>query len=334
VQQETVGDSVRYTPNTTNGQFATPDTRPRFESQRLTFSYGTDHRTKFFLSVKQRQMNSLRDSYDINELSFAYKRRISGNRQSPYSLDFDISAIINQSSEIYKNSYTHYGDQLITGIRLQDPRDVRLSVGADLGVSMSDRMRLRVAIKSGFTKTSHDGIAGTTRQNDNCKFAFNASSNDGSINLLERCGSLISYNRHYPNEEALDNRLGFSVTKDLSYIDVFIGSLVSISWQHQVWTAATGFDFHQYYRPTIDHRIRQNGDSPVTRTQSVFVQVSRGMWKHWRAGFQAKYQRAAFLHDVPFLYTALTHQRYQGKSALRYAMTITRFFAKYHCTCC
>ncbi|MDC0434906.1 hypothetical protein OAM69_04625 [bacterium] len=50
------------------------------------------------------------------------------------------------------------------------------------------------------------------------------------------------------------------------------------------------------------------------------------VFKNWQLAALVRYQRAAFLDDIPFLYSALTNERYRGDGVIRYGLSISRFF--------
>ncbi|MFK7859589.1 MAG: hypothetical protein AB8B64_12245 [Granulosicoccus sp.] len=326
LQHETVSDTVDYSPNLQAGGFADAVQKPRFQSQGFHLSYNTDRQTHFHLKFAQRQMNSLRDSFVINGLSAGVKRRYPSLDERMYSLDFGLNASINQASEIYKNSYTNYADHLITEVRLIEPRDARLSVSADLAVALTSRLQMNVELSGGLSQTSQREVVGSARLDNDCRFAFNASSKGGSVRQVERCGNLISYVQRYPTNQALNDKLGFSVADDLSYRDYFIGPKITLQWRKGAWSIDTGYQFRQYFRPTLDKRIREAGETPVTRSQSAFASAGVNVLRHWQIRAGVRYQQAAFLDDIPFLYTALTHGRYLGNGVIRYAFSVTRFF--------
>ncbi len=326
IQHETVNQSVDYSPNLEVGTLAAPVEKPRFQAYGIQLSYTPDRRTRYALGVSQHEMNSLRDAFFINQLTAGVQRQILRPDESSVSLDLGFNMQVNHASEIYKNSYTNYNDQLINEVRLVEPSDVRLSMRANLGVALTHRLQMNVALSGGMSQTSQKKVVGSARLDNDCRYAFSASAQGGSVNQLERCGSLISYDQYYPSDRALNDRLGFSVTNDLTYRDYFLGSQASLAWQLGSWRVEGGYEFRQYFRPTLDHRIRSAGAIPVTRSHSAFGGASFDLLRHWQLNARVHYQRAAFLDDVPFLYTALTHQRYRGDGVIRYALTITRFF--------
>lgn len=326
IHHESVSDKVGYSPNLPAGGFADTVQKPRFQAHGVTLSYAPDRRTQYHMMVGKRQMNSLRDAFSINELSAGLSRRFVSERTSRYSLGVGVDASMNHAPEIYKNSYTQYADHLITEVRLVEPRDVRLSLSADMTITVTDRLRMRIALSGGLSQTSQKEVMGLARLDNDCRYAFNASTQGGSVRQVEHCGDLLSYEQHYQSNQAVNDRLGFSVADDLTYRDYFLGPQVSLGWRHGVWAFGTGYAFRHYVRPTLDQRMRDTGDSPVSNSHSAFANTSVDVFRHWQVEARIKYQRAAFLDDIPFLYNALTHDRYRGKGVIRYALTVTRSF--------
>ena len=326
IQHETVNDTVEYSPNLQEGGFASAVEKPRFQLHGIVLSYNASRQTQFQFGFSQRQLNSLRDAFSVNEISAGVNRRFQSPASARYSLNIGADARINMASEIYKNSYTSYADNLITEVRVVEPRDARLSAHADLSVALTERLHLTFAISGGLSRTSQQEVLGIALLDNDCPYAFNASVDGGSVNQLERCGDLVSYEQRYPDSQSLNDNLGFSVEDDLTYRDYFFGRQISLHWQAASWSMGTGYEFREYFRPTLDHRIREAGNTPVTRSHTAYANASVDVFKNWQLAALVRYQRAAFLDDIPFLYNALTNERYRGDGVIRYGLSISRFF--------
>ena len=326
IQHETVNDTVEYSPNLQQGGFASAVEKPRFQSHGIVLSYNPSQLTRFHIGVSQRQLNSLRDAFTVNEFRAGVNRRFHSPLRKRYSLNVGVDARVNMASEIYKNSYTSFADNLITEVRLIEPRDARLSSRADLSVALTERLHLTLAVSGGLSQTSQQGVVGVAQLDNNCQYAFNASENGGSVNQLERCGELVSYEQRYPDNQSLNDNLGFSVADDLTYRDYFFGRHISLNWQADSWAIGTGYEFRDYFRPTIDHRIREAGNIPVTRSHTAYANARVDVFRKWQLDALVRYQQAAFLDDIPFLYSALTNERYRGDGVIRYGLSISRFF--------
>jgi len=326
LQHETVSDSVGYSPNLQQGGFAAVEQKPRFQSTGFALSYTPDQLIRYRASLKQRHMHSLRDSFVINELSAGIKRRLHSKFSAPHTLDIGFETRFNYASEIYKNSYTSYADHLITEVRLKQPRDVRLSVRADLGVVLTDHLQLDVAFSGGLSQTRQEEVVGSAKLDNDCRYVFNASTTGGVVRQEERCGNLVSYEQRYPTSQALNNKLGFSVADDVTYWDYFFGPQLSLRWMRGGWSLGTGYELRQYIRPMLDDRILKAGGKPVSSSHSAFLKAGVNVFRHWNIAAQVQYQQAAFLDDIPFLYNALTYERYRNKSVLRYALSVSRYF--------
>lgn len=326
LELESVNDSVNYTPNLPSGRFAEPQEKPRFHANKLRISFSPPGANKFYASISQRQLTSLRDAFVVNQVRAGLQRRLPALKSPQYNLAVGVDAMFNYASELYKNSYTDYDDQLITEVRLIEPRDTRLSAQAQLGISLPRKIKVHVDLIGGFSHTSQKSVKGASRLSNQCNYEFNATESGGSVHQLGQCGQVVSFKQTYPNDAALNNRLGFSVAKDVSYRDYFLGTGVSLGWSIGPFLLNTGYQFRQYFRPTIDDRIRAAGGAPVTRSHNAFASTSITLFTHWQVNVNATYQSAAFLDDIPLLYTALTHQRYGGKGVIRYALSLVRFF--------
>ena len=326
LQYETVGSKVNYAPNLPEGGFAKEDRRSRFTASGFVVSHKSRQNNSYYLSYKRRQLNSLRDAFTINEFSAGIAKRFELPASKRVALNLSLDAIVNHTSEIYKNSYTSYSDTLITEVRFSDPRDARLTFTANVAYAITSHLQIVAGVRGGLSKTDVRKVSGTAIRDNGCAYEFEATTQGGSLQQVEACDSLVSYEQHYPNNETLKDNLGVSVADDLTYRDYFFAPKLSLHWQRAAWTLGTGYEFRQYFRPSLDHRIRQAGGTPATRNHIAFANASIQFLKHWQIGAQVKYQRSAFLEDIPFLYNALTYERYNGKGVFRYQLSLTRHF--------
>ena len=326
LQYETVGGRVNYSPNLPDGGFAPADRRARFQSAGFVVAHESTQKNSYYLSFKQRQLNSLRDTFTIYEAGVGVSRPIQRLKSNRYSLEIGLDAHFNYASEIFKNSYTSYADTLITEVRFKEPQDARLALSLDMAMILTDHLHLQAGLSGGLSRTDVKRVTGSAILENGCGYEFNATSNGGSLQQIGSCGSLVSYEQNYPNNQTLKDRLGFSVTDDLTYRDYFLAPELSLHWQRDAWTLATGYEFRQYFRPSIDHRIRQSGGAPATRNHNAYAQAGVQIFNNWQVAAGVRYQRAAFLDDIPFLYNALTYQRYNGKGVLRYNLSLSRYF--------
>ena len=293
----------------------------------MALSYVSDKQTRYQLGITERTLTSLRDSFVIDEFSLGVNRTVdTRSLDSRFSLNVGLNARVNRATEIYKNSYTAIADQLVTEVRLKEPRDTRLTLHADLGMALSPHLLVNVELSGGLSQTRQKRVVGVGRSNDNCEYAFSASGNGGSINQLGSCDNVLSFSRVFPSDEAVDEELGFSVDNDITYRDYFLGPKISMLWRKGIWTLDGGVSLRQYFRSKIDDRIRDGGGTPVTRSQSAFAGAAVKLLTHWQLDARVRFERAAFLDDIPFLYTTLTHERFSGKGVFRYAVSVTRFF--------
>jgi len=133
---ESVGDQVDYSPNLPSGGFAPPQARDRYRTGKLSYFTRVGEKIRLDADLSQREMNSLRDSFQINQISLAASRE-SGSALDEKRFSLGASLTLNHADELYKNSFTEYNDQLITEVRLNGSSDATLEASARLGMSMS-----------------------------------------------------------------------------------------------------------------------------------------------------------------------------------------------------
>ena len=322
----TVNDDVAYSPNLPAGGFAPAQNKARFNSNRIKLSYSTSVNSRIDVGLGQLRMTSLRDEFVINSLKAGIQRTVYTSVDRKYGLDLGLFTGFNYATQIHKNSYTNFGDQLITDVRLLNPRDYRLTLAGKLGVVLTDQLQLTVELNGGSTRTTQRSIKGMARLSNNCRFQFNANESSATVRQLDSCGRLQSFERQYNSDNTLTEELGFSVARDISYTEYFAGTRVALTWRKDKLRLKAGYAARGYNRPTLDSRIRNSGDQPVTSSQQLDVGVYRDIFDHWQISTGAIYQKSAFLDDVPFLYSALTNQRYQDKNVLRFQFELRRQF--------
>ena len=65
---ESVGDRVDQSPNLDDGGFASPESKPRFQAFSAGVDWTLNTRSTISVSLARRELNSLRDSFEINQI--------------------------------------------------------------------------------------------------------------------------------------------------------------------------------------------------------------------------------------------------------------------------
>lgn len=322
---EGVTDNVRYSPNMENGGFADPQTRPRFLAYSLGVDWQVTARTSFSLTVAHRELNSLRDSFDIGQLALNAFTVLSP-RTAPYTLGLAVGVSVNHADSLIKNSYTHYNGAIIREASINQPQDRRLMMGLVAGLPLGHGFALTARLGAGLIHNSHDSMQGQGQSVEDCQYAFMTTSQTGSLTQQGSCGALISYSQQFANEDGVEERLGFRSSQDVSYRARFIEAGADMAWGHKAISLTLGYRIRRYYRDHLDQRIEANGDTPTRFSHVSRATVSYRLNRRWSLSLASIYQTAPYLDDVPMLYTAFTSQRFSGANALSFQVRSTFTF--------
>lgn len=322
---ERVEDNVDYSPNLETGGFANPQSRPRFQASSLGVRWQVSPRTSLGASFTQREVNSLRDSFDISQLSVSATRLLAP-ATARYTLGTSVNLSMNFSDVLFKNSYTNYNGAVIRGASINRPQDQTLTAGFFAGLNLKHGFSLSARVAAGVLKSDHDYIEGQGQSSDGCEYAFTASEQNGSLNQQGSCGALVRYSQEFTSEQGVEERLGFLPSQDVSYRAQFIEAGTGMTWTRQALSLLLDYRFRQYQRGQLDVRIEDNGDTPTRASQIARANLSYRFSKRWSLSMSSIYQTAPYLDDVPMLYTAFTSQRFSDATALSFLISSTFTF--------
>ena len=325
ITAETIGDKVSYSPNLVGGGHAYPERRSRHQSTRFEYTHSETPETLLNLSLSQRQLNSVRDSYDINQLTINYAIRVSPTL-SRYSVDFSFGALLNHSDSLVKNSFTNYAGNLITRSSIENPQDQTLYANVISGFTVSKRVRTKLLVGGGVTRSDHESINGIGVSNNGCQYAFAADSGGGSLRQIGVCGDVINYQQTFVSEDGVSERLGFRPSEDVAYLARFAQFGAQISWSTSSIAMSIGYRYRHYFRGKIDENITVIGNSPVNVSQTLEAEVSYQPNRRWKLTLGTTYYSAPFLDDVPMLYTAFTSDRYDNTDVLNFRLVGSWYF--------
>jgi len=325
ISTESVGDQVDYSPNLEEGGFATPERRSRYQSARFEYTHQQSPESLLNISLSQRQLANLRDTYEINqvEISTVHRFKLLPSR---YFFDVAFGALFNHSDRLVKNSYTTYDGNLITRSSIVNPQDQTLYFNLMTGLKLGGGFSVRALSGAGITRSDHQSVNGVGRSADGCQYAFFTDGNGGSLDQLGSCGDVISYQQTFANEEGVEDRLGFRASRDIAYLARFIQTGAQISWASQRFAASFGYRYRRYFRGELDQNIEAEGRTPVRVSQLLDAEVSYNPTARWRLSLAATYHSAPFLDDIPLLYTAFTSERYNNADALSFRLRGSWYF--------
>ncbi len=319
---ESAGGHVDQSPNLPGGGFESSQSKPRFKALSLGIDWDLSARTSVSFSLAQRDMNSLRDSYEINQVALSTVTRISP-AGAPYLLGVNVRLAVNHADQLLKNSFTSYNGATIRSASINRPQDRTLSAALTgvrpLGRGFSFLGRL----SAGLVSSDHDSMQGQGQSSEGCQYAFSTNGSTGSLRQQGGCGVLISYSQEFANEDGVEERLGFRSSQDVAYKARFVGAGGELGWSHRSVSVSVGYRFREYFRDNLDHRITVNGDTPTRISQVARAIIAYSPRRRWTVSLASIYQTAPFLDDIPMLYTAFTSKRYTGGDSLSFQLSVT-----------
>lgn len=317
---ESVGDSVDQAPNLAEGGYAPAQSQPRFQAFTAGIDWTLDARTSLRFSGGRNELNSLRDSFQINQIALSAYRRISPDLV-PYSFGLHAALTFNYVDQLVKNSYTTYNGATLTSASISQPEDRTLSVGLSGSRLLSKGFTLAGRVNGGMISSDHESMQGVGKSQDDCSYSFTTDGTTGSLVQLEACGPLVSYSQQFANEDGVEDRLGFRSSQDVAHSARFMEIGGGLGWSHQSISIDIDYRLRQYYRDTIDDRISENGDTPTTVSQTARAALTYRLGRQWSLSLASIYQTAPYLDEIPLLYTAFTSERYTGGDALSFKLS-------------
>ena len=317
---EGVGDRVDQSSNLADGGFASPESKPRFQAFSTSVDWELNARSSVSVSLARRELNSLRDSFEIDQIAFSMFTRISHER-AKYLLGVRAGLAVNHADQLVKNSFTHYNDATLRGASIEQPRDLTLTGGLSgtrpigRGFSFSGRLN------AGLVVSDHDFMQGEGESSEGCQYAFVTNGSTGSLQQQGVCGALINYSQEFANEDGVEDRLGFRSSEDIAYQARFVEVGAGLGWAHRAVSFGLSYRFRQYFRGRLDQRITDNGDTPTRVSQVARANIAYRLGGRWTVSLASIYQSAPYLDEVPLLYTAFTSERYTGGESLSFRLS-------------
>lgn len=319
---EGVGARVDQSPNLPDGGFAASKSKPRFRELSASMDLDVGSRTRISFSLAQREMNSLRDSFEINQVSLSAFTRISP-ADARYLVGVNVGLAVNHADQLVKNSFTHFNGATLRNASIIGPQDRTLSATLRGALPLRYGFSLSGGLSVGQVLSDHDSMQGWGQSNEGCQYAFSTDGSTGSLRQQGACGALISYSQEFANEDGVENRLGFRSSQDVAYRARFLGAGGELGWSHRSVSISVGYRIRKYSRGELDQRITANGDTPTRFSQVAKAIIAYDTGRRWTVSLASFYQTAPFLDDVPLLYTAFTSDRYTGGDSLSFQLSAT-----------
>ena len=308
VEGEGVGDTVPHAPNAAGGGFEPARERPRYAAVAL----GLERRSGAWhagVELRGRRLVSLRDSYTIGGVGLGLARRLPAPvRGLDLELTLDVDA--NGADELYKNSWTEIDGARLTGARVHGARDVALTLGLAARVRLARATHLVARVGIGTTHATHARVSGEGTDADGCRYAFEASSYGGALELLEPCGSMIEFDETYADEAGVRERLGFAPTTDLKTFAPDAGAGATLVHRAGRLELAVGYAYRRRDRGAFDARIQERGGRTVASSHTTSLRVGYAVSRALALRAGVHYRSTAYLDELPLLYNAFTSERF------------------------
>ncbi len=319
---ETVGDTATYSPNLPDGGFATAREFSRYSGRRVAIEWKTTKRLTLETELSQFEFVSLRDRFNTTGFSLLARQTLENSTpQNTTTLEFRVAS--NYADAINKNSYTNAGDNVITGLTVNRPGDLTVQAGFNHQTELTSTSNWRIYSSIGHLRTRHSGVYGTAT-NGNCKYDFNFGNNGGQITQAIPCGDVFSFSRQYPDDNSLEQDLGISPTKDITYSATMFKAGGGFSIRRNLWLLNVNAYFQQYFRSAIDQRINESGNTSYDSNRVFSTELIHQTTSRLSFSAKVEYNRRQFLNHTPFLYNSFTAGGF-GNDAIFFAFE-TRYY--------
>ena len=322
LSSEGVGDRVDQSPNLPDRGFAPSQSKPRFQAFSASIDWDLNARTTLSVSLAQRELNSLRDSFEINQFALSAVTRISPVR-APYLLGVSVGLAVNHADQLLKNSFTHYNGATLRSASISRPQDRTLSAALTGVRPLGNGFTFLGRLSAGLVSSDHDAMQGQGQSSEGCQYAFSTNGATGSLQQQGVCGVLVSYSQEFANEDGVEDRLGFRSSEDVSYKARFVDAGGGLGWSYRLVSVSVGYRFRQYFRDGLDRRISVNGDTPTRVSQIATAIIAYRPGRRWTVTLASIYQTASYLDDIPLLYTAFTSERFTDGDSLSFQLSVT-----------
>ena len=309
LEGESVGDSVEYSPNAEGGGFEPPREKRRYSARAFALDWYPSEDWRFRASVGRRSMTFLRDSYTVDGLGLGLARRL----PSPISavdLELVLDLGSNRTGELYKNSWTEVGESRLTEARMFDVRDDTLMLSVTGRTRLGRSTSAAALVGVGRTRASHARLAGVGTDADGCRYRFETEGGGGELELLERCGSVVSFRETYASAAGIENRLGFSPTADLEYVGRVVQAGATLEHVAGSFTYSASHLYRHSDRGGFDARIREQGGRTVSSSHTTSLAAAFALTPTAALHAGLHYRSTAYLDDLALLYNVFTSDRF------------------------
>ncbi|NND92318.1 MAG: hypothetical protein HKN42_15775 [Granulosicoccus sp.] len=322
LKTEGVGDRVDQAPNLAEGGFAPAESKPRVQAFSANIDWTLDARTTLSTSVARHELNSLRDSFEINQIALSTFTRFSPRRVD-YLLGVEVGLVVNHAHRLVKNSFTHYNGATLRHAAINQPQDLTLSAGLKGARLLGRGFSFSGNLSAGIVASDHNSMQGQGESSEGCQYAFETNGSTGRLQQQGVCGALVSYSQDFASEDGVEERLGFRSSQDVAYQARFVEAGGGLGWTHRTLSFSLGYSFRQYFRDRLDQRISSNGDTPTRVSQMARAVMAVRLGRRWTVSLASIYQSAPYLDEIPLLYTAFTSERYSAGDSLSFQLSAT-----------
>ncbi len=311
LQLETVGDEVGYAPNLEEGEYASEQMRSRYKSALLNLEWRLTDKIKITGQLQQRKLTSKRDEFDLNAYSLGINYRFSGNNANNFYL-WSLGVYGNHSSIFDKNSYTRYGESLLTSVQIKNPYDLTFHSNLSTVVELNSTFQWATVTGVGYSVTGHSDISGYGESGSGCQYQFEVGDGNGNLQQIGPCGDVLAFSQEFPNYKAVQNSLGFDPDKDIDSRSVFVLLGGSLQKVYGDVDTSLGYYYQRFNRGKFDDRIENKGNLAIIDNHTLAARMRYHYSEDLNIGAQIEYNRRQLLNQVPLLYTGITSDKFSS----------------------
>lgn len=306
---------VDYAPNLSDGSQADEQTRPRYVGAQIQGGLSLNRTVRVHGSVGQRRLASKRDENTLNKLSAGLDIHFNGAADER-ALVYRVEAIYDFATQLTKNSYTHFADQTIKAVKIDEPWDFQLMQSLSYSRALSDRNTILWTAGAGFIKTFQGAISGNSQSDEGCLYDFDISHGQGVITQTEPCANVLAFERTYPSYETIESVLGFHPQDDLTFSAWYSTLGIGYRYTRHRLTTSFGYQFEHINRDAFDDRLIDAGKVPIDSNQVASVIFDFQYSAESTLSLTAQYQSHPMLSTLPLLYTGITSERFSQDALL------------------
>lgn len=321
---ESLGDTVDYEPNLSEGGTATPRSRQRLLAGRLELDWHGSGSAEVGAKAERLTITTKRDSLEIDGGTVRAGWPLSKPKAS-VSMQITGLASGHRSDAFERTSFTAVEGATVTASRVSDPSSLKVGVGLESRWQMSPSVSVLGELAAGWTRVRHTSLQATAVDKDGCRYLLDSDESASTLTLAEPCGSLASFDQQWSGEEGFDERYGFAPSRDLDWdgrwMELEIGAAL-IRGRAQF---AINWRWHRITRDGIDEKIEATGTRALRSSATLSLDAIYPLGDHVRLHASGSVRSRPWMADAPLLYNRFTAER-QDKRIATFTLGVSVLF--------